>query len=208
MIVPKNGLDYIKTSNHRVISVYRVICGSIFLQRSLKRWIPCIRLLYPVGKEYPGSGGALETFKTISIVCYVRNADTEGGMSFSVEPSSVEKSGLDLLEETMASLGEFVSAADTLVHVALDEFQEIVVLKEALQIEGAMRTHMHQSQASYFFIGSRRRVLLGIFNERQRPFFRSAINYPLKSLPPEDLVQFIAGQFRENNKKCSERLHC
>jgi hypothetical protein len=34
------------------------------------------------------------------------------------------------------------------------------------------------------------------------PFFRSAINYPLKSLPPEELTQFIAGQLRENNKKC------
>lgn len=146
---------------------------------------------------------ALRTIKSFRPVL---KPDAEGGMSFSVEPSSVEKSGLDLLEETMASLGEFVSAVDTLVHVALDEFQEIVVLKKALQIEGAMRTHMHQPQASYFFIGSRRRLLLGVFNERQRPFFRSAINYPLKSLPPEDLAQFIAGQFKENNKKCSERL--
>jgi hypothetical protein len=43
--------------------------------------------------------------------------------------------------------------------VALDEFQEIVTLKEALQVEGIMRTQIQQQQASYFFIGSRRRIL-------------------------------------------------
>ena len=75
--------------------------------------------------------------------------DPAGGMSFSVEPSSAEKGGAELLEETMASLGEFISATDALMHVALDEFQEIVALKEALQIEGTTRTFMHQSQASY-----------------------------------------------------------
>jgi len=140
--------------------------------------------------------------RTITSFRPVLRPDPASGMLFSVEPSSAEKGGVELLEETLASLGEFINATDTLVHVALDEFQEIVVLHEALQIEGAMRTYMHQSQASYFFIGSRRRVLLGIFNERQRPFFRSAINYPLKSLPPEELTQFIAGQLRENSKKC------
>ena len=142
--------------------------------------------------------------RTIRSFRPVLKPDAASGMSLSVEASSAEKGGLELLEETLTSLGEFVGAADTLVHVALDEFQEIVVLKEALQIEGAMRTYVQQSQASYFFIGSRRRVLLGVFNERQRPFFGSAINYPLKPLPPEELAQFIAGQFRENNKECSQ----
>lgn len=62
---------------------------------------------------------------------------------------------------------------------------------------------LHIKKSPY---GRRRRVLLGIFNERQRPFFRSAINYPLKSLPPEDLAQFITGQFREHNKRCSKGI--
>jgi len=122
----------------------------------------------------------------------VLKPDPSGGISLSVEPSGAAKSGLQLLEETMDSLREFVTATKSLVHVALDEFQEIVTLKEALQIEGLMRTQIQRQQASYFFIGSRRRILLGIFNERQRPFFQSAINYPLNLLPPDELAEFIA----------------
>jgi hypothetical protein len=66
-----------------------------------------------------------------------------------------------------------------------------------------MRTQIQQQTASYFFIGSRRRILLGIFNERQRPFFQSAINYPLKLLPSDELAAFIAEQFTKNQRKCA-----
>jgi len=133
----------------------------------------------------------------------VLKPDPSGGVSLSVEPSAAGKGGLELFEATMDSLREFVHTTQSLVHVALDEFQEIVTLKEALQVEGIMRTQIQQQRASYFFIGSRRRILLGIFNERQRPFFQSAINYPLPLLPPEELAEFIGEQFGKSQRKCT-----
>jgi hypothetical protein len=136
----------------------------------------------------------------------VLKPDPAGGVSLSVEPATAGRSGLGLLEETMACLQQFIEAAQRLVHVALDEFQEIVTLKEALGIEAVLRSHIQRQQASYFFVGSRRRVLLGIFNERQRPFFQSAINYPLGLLPSADLAKFISWQFSENGKKCTEEM--
>ena len=147
-----------------------------------------------------------KALKTIRSFRPVLKPDLEGGISLSVEPSSAGRSGLILLEETMDSLADFINTIHCSVHVALDEFQEIVVLKEGLQVEAAMRTRVQQKQASYFFIGSRRRILLGIFNERQRPFFQSAINYPLKSLPADELVEFISKQFTENKRKCTQDM--
>jgi uncharacterized protein len=147
-----------------------------------------------------------KALRTVRSFRPVLKPDLEGELSLSVEPSSVERSGLRLLEETMDSLGDFISTAQTPVHVALDEFQEIVILKEALQIEGAMRSRIQQQKTSYFFIGSRRRVLLGIFNERQRPFFQSAINYPLKVLPADELIEFVTEQFTKSKRKFSKDL--
>lgn len=144
--------------------------------------------------------------RTIRSFRPILRPDPEGGFSLSVEPSSTGLNGLTLLDETMESLGEFIRSSDTLVNVALDEFQEIVTLKSGLQIEAVMRTHIQAHQASYFFIGSRRRVLLGIFNERQRPFFQSSINYPLKALPAGEMAEFIAAQFTDNLKPCSPGL--
>lgn len=136
----------------------------------------------------------------------VLKPDPGGGISLSVEPATAGRNGLELLEDTIASLYEFIENAKRLVHIALDEFQEIVTLKEALGIEAALRTHIQRQKASYFFIGSRRRVLLGIFNERQRPFFQSAINYPLGLLPSVDLGKFISRQFSEHGKPCTSDM--
>lgn len=136
----------------------------------------------------------------------VLKPDPSGGISLSVEPAAVGRSGLSLLEETIESLSRFIEESDQLIQIALDEFQEIVTLKEALTIEAALRTHIQRQKASYFFIGSRRRVLLGIFNERQRPFFQSAINYPLGPLPATDLGNFITWQFKEHGKSCTEEM--
>jgi hypothetical protein len=147
-----------------------------------------------------------KALKTIRSFRPVLKPDLEGGISLSVEPSSAGRSGLILFEETMDSLADFINIIHCSVHIALDEFQEIVILKESLQVEAAMRTRVQQKQASYFFIGSRRRILLGIFNERQRPFFQSAINYPLKKLPVDELVEFIAEQFTKNKRKCNQDI--
>lgn len=147
-----------------------------------------------------------KALKTIRSFRPVLKPDLGGGISLSVEPSSAGRSGLILLEETMDSVADFINTIHCSVHIALDEFQEIVILKESLQVEAAMRTRVQQKRASYFFIGSRRRILLGIFNERQRPFFQSAINYPLKTLPVDELVEFIAEQFTKNKRKCNQDI--
>jgi hypothetical protein len=151
-------------------------------------------------KQEPLWKKALRTMQSFRPVL---KPDAEGGIALSVEPASASRSGLPLLEETLDALGEFIESAGSPIQVTLDEFQEIVPLGEALQIEAARRTRIQHHRASYFFVGSRRRVLLGIFNERQRLFFQSAINYPLKPLPADELAGFIARQFADAGKPCS-----
>ena len=113
---------------------------------------------------------------------------------------------MPLLNDTMESLRKFIDNTGTLVHIALDEFQEIVILPDALKIEAALRTDIQQYQASHFFVGSRRRLLLGRFNERQRPFFQSAFDYPLKPLPKEELTDFLVKQFTDNGIPCPKDM--
>lgn len=115
------------------------------------------------------------------------------------------RTGLELLEAIMKELNQFVSeSADKLVNIAFDEFQEIVVLPEATKIEAIMRTWIQQYRASHFFVGSRRRILQGMFSDEQRPFFRSALNFHLLPLPTEELVAFIVKQFAMAGKICPD----
>ena len=94
--------------------------------------------------------------------------------SFS-KPSIREVSRGQLVQDglNLAIIREFIKYHRILVHDGLDEFQEIVTVKEAqLNYETIL-----QPQTSYSGRGSD----FG-YNERQRPVFQSAINYPLKLL--------------------------
>ena len=129
----------------------------------------------------------------------------DGGLSLTVEPESPHVSGMDLLDRVLEDLGEFIRVESGGVHIVFDEFQEITELKD-VSVEGVLRKHIQEHRASYFFVGSRRRILLDIFNKRSRPFFQSAIMYPLDPLPHDELSSFLLDQFGKAGKKCPERL--
>ena len=129
----------------------------------------------------------------------------DGNMTLSVEVSSPSLGGADLLEKVMKELGDFVRQEKKVCHIAFDEFQELKELKDEA-VEGILRRHIQEHQASYFFVGSRRRILLEMFNQRSRPFYQSAIMYPLKPLPHEELATFLVQQFKGGGKGCSRKL--
>lgn len=139
--------------------------------------------------------------KALSSFRPVLKPDAEGGVALTVEPATGLK-GLSLLEETLSNLGRLSRDTGKLIHVTFDEFQEIVVLKEATQVEAIARSHLQRGELGCFFVGSRRRLLLGMFNDRQRPFFQSAINYALNPLPADDLVSFLIYQFDAGGAAC------
>ncbi len=126
----------------------------------------------------------------------------DGSFSLSVEATSASLSGLELLQETMISIEDFFAQSEENIHLCLDEFQEIVSLPDSFKIEAILRSQIQKQNASWFFVGSRRRVLLAMFNERKRPFFHSAFNYELKLLPRDEFANFIAQQFEQSGKHC------
>ncbi len=132
----------------------------------------------------------------------VLKPDDEGKLSLTVELATTKQKGLETIEEVLGSLDEFARDKKIKIQIVFDEFQEIVLLKESLSLEGIMRSHIQKQPISYFFVGSRRRLLLDMFNERKRPFFQSALNYELKALPHEELAPFLVDQFQRGKKEC------
>ena len=125
--------------------------------------------------------------------------------NLSVEKASQTLFGEELLDATLQGLGKFLKTTKKQVNIVLDEFQEIVELKNK-NIEGIMRSHIQVQPASYFFVGSRRRVLLEIFKSKRRPFFNSAFEFKLAALPHDELTRFICTRFAAGKKSCPEAL--
>ena len=130
---------------------------------------------------------------------------SEDGISLTVEPASDEKP-LELLERILGELGEFAAKSGHRVNFVLDEFQEITRLKESEQIEGIVRGKIQGQKVSYFFLGSRRGILLAMFSDRKRPFFQSAIHMELPPLPLGDITAFLGELFSKEKRDCPERI--
>ena len=124
----------------------------------------------------------------------VLSPSADGGVSISVQPA-YSSSGIELLDETLEALTRFILDAGCPVHIVLDEFQEITEVENSLAIEGVLRSHIQRMAAAFVFVGSRRRLLLEMFNHRRRPFYQSAVAYELKVLPREELIGFITKRF-------------
>jgi len=144
----------------------------------------------------------LKTFKTFRPIF---KPSPESGFVFTVEPASPNLSGIDILDNVLEELGVFIRNESASVHIVFDEFQEITELKNS-SIEGVLRKHIQEHQASYLFVGSRRRILLDMFNQKSRPFYQSAIMYPLNHLPREELVSFLVDQFKNGGKRCTKHM--
>lgn len=155
---------------------------------------------------YKNEGLLKKATRILSMWRFVMRPDPEYGIALSVEPTARKRGG-ELLEETLSGFGRFIQDVNQSFSIAIGEFQEIVELKESLQIEGIMRSHIQtHGNASYLFVGSRRRILKDMFNERKRPFYRSAINYPLSPLPADEAALFIQVQFKKAGKNCPDRI--
>ena len=129
----------------------------------------------------------------------------DGSLTMVIESRSPNLFGIDLLDHTLHDLGVFIEEiGPSKVHIVFDEFQEITELKDK-RLEGILRSHIQFHQSSYFFVGSRRHLLLGIFSENRRPFYQSTQFYELKRLPHGDLVEYLSDQFQKAGKNCSAR---
>jgi len=109
-----------------------------------------------------------------------------------------------LLDDLMEGIANYVREKNLRACIALDEFQEITELPESKKIEGTLRSHIQrQKEISYLFVGSRRRTILDIFTNKNRPFYKSTFLYILKEIPKQDFALYIISKFKESKKQCS-----
>lgn len=128
------------------------------------------------------------------------------GYSISARYDPISRSQMPL-DDLMDGLYNYIKKTKLPACIALDEFQEITELPEAKRIEGTLRSHIQfQGEISYFYIGSRRRILQDMFNNRARPFYKSASPYELKPIAKDHFVPFIERRFSETGKICSKAV--
>lgn len=122
-------------------------------------------------------------------------------MAFDVKFKPEEKDKLTILQlpETLAK------KKGIKIIVCIDEFQQLSNLAEYKDMEGKMRSvWQQQEQTTYCLYGSKRHMMMDIFNNSNNPFYRFGQVVFLDKITKNNWMPFIIEGFRKTNKHISE----
>ncbi len=101
----------------------------------------------------------------------------------SIELNSTQKDYFKAMEDLFYGFYNYLSKNNLQAVIAIDEFQKVVSLNDAEKIEALLRTLVSKRKnCSFIFTGSKRNLLLSMFDNTERPFFKLGTNYPLNPI--------------------------
>ena len=132
-------------------------------------------------------------------------------VSFSPEPNSEFSLSLGITPEThtpdeILNLPERI-AEKRGVHiiVCIDEFQQVGEFPDSLNVQKRMRgAWQHHKNASYCMFGSKKHLMMKIFQSKLMPFYKFGDTIFLDKIPDADWVAFIQSRFANKEKSISE----
>lgn len=88
--------------------------------------------------------------------------------------------------------------------ICIDEFQQIGEMPDSLDIQKRLRTvWQHQQNVSYCFFGSKRHLMMNIFQSRSMPFYHFGDMLFVDRIPSKDWIPFIQERFQSGGKAIS-----
>ncbi len=123
-----------------------------------------------------------------------------------IKPEFVKKDFEHLLDEVLDNFQEFLSLNNKKAVIAIDEFQDILNIKD-INIEAILRSKIqYHTNISYIFTGSKQHMLTSMFNDNKKPFYTLALNYELKPIEEEIFYDYVSTRLKLNNLELSLEL--
>jgi len=127
-----------------------------------------------------------------------------GQPSFSID---IEKSELfPSVKDVIESLNRYINNKKKKAVVVFDEFQQLCHLKNDRIIKIIRTLTQSHKNISYIYMGSKKHLILDMFNNPNNPFYRSAKSFPLRKISDKELLKFIKKRFKASDKEISDNL--
>ncbi|MAY84375.1 MAG: hypothetical protein CMP59_09615 [Flavobacteriales bacterium] len=134
------------------------------------------------------------------------------GLSLSFDPHSghpnftLGLSGKKSGEQSLRSIGEFLSNRKKQVVIAIDEFQQVSRYTEQ-NGEAVFRSFMQEFPTLRFiFSGSHRKLMTAMFSDSNRPFYKSCSMLALGPIPRTSYFPFIKRHFNEDGREIGDDI--
>lgn len=111
-----------------------------------------------------------------------------------------------VLEDVYRAVERYAARKKKRAVVVFDEFQEILNLEDE-EIERSMRGVIQShKRTSYLFMGSRRHLMQKLFNDANRPFYKSGRMFPLGKIGSHDFSAFIKKEFAKGKTRIDQKM--
>lgn len=138
-----------------------------------------------------------------SLIPSVTVGDINGSISLEFKLKSLSKSADEILD--MAQ--KIAQEKDIRIVVCIDEFQQIANYPNSDAFQAKLRSHwQHHQDVAYCLYGSRRHMMIEVFTNREKPFYKFGKTIFLEKIPSEKWSPFIVSKFKETGKEISEEL--
>lgn len=85
--------------------------------------------------------------------------------------------------------------------VCIDEFQQVGDFPDSLNVQKRMRgVWQHHESVSYCMYGSKKHMMMNIFQNQRMPFYKFGQTIFLEKIPKEDWCQYIISRFENKGK--------
>jgi uncharacterized protein len=145
---------------------------------------------------------AIAVFRGLRIAPTMTVDPNDASLSFGFAAGHAPDDVDATLERLLQLPGELGSERGRRVVLIFDEFQEIVDIDPNLP--KLMRSvFQEQPEVAHLYLGSKRHMMEGIFNDENEPFWRSAKQLELQVIPPDLFRDFIFERFRATGRSIS-----
>lgn len=129
------------------------------------------------------------------------NADLSNELTISADWEEVKKEPDEIIE-----LAENIAKTKNIRFIiCIDEFQNISSFNDPLEFQKKLRSHwQYHENVAYCLYGSKRHMLLDVFNSQSMPFYKFGDILFLSKISEEHWVPFIVNRFSVTGKTISE----
>jgi len=107
-------------------------------------------------------------------------------------------------ETSLSEIFNYLKQQEKHVIIAFDEFQQITEYPEK-NMEALLRKHIQLlSNTTFIFSGSRKHMLLSMFNDYRRPFYQGSEILNLGTIDRKIYQKFILSQFKKGNRSIEQ----
>ncbi|MGB2705244.1 MAG: ATP-binding protein [Candidatus Omnitrophota bacterium] len=130
--------------------------------------------------------------------------DQTGQTSYSVDIDKSEM--LPSLKDALESVKRYADGKKKKMVVVFDEFQQVGQLETDRIVKTIRSISQKHRNISYIYMGSKKHLIIDMFNNPNKPFYRSAKPFPLNKIKSKELIQFVHNKFKNSNKQISKNL--